>query len=97
MDTKRSPLENFTFAIYEPKYYEETLELLTKSYMLASPFVKNLGLTEQHMRNEFKRHLDTGYYGHGVLAIHRESGEVKKPFIFILDSWNTILGFLREI
>jgi hypothetical protein len=62
--------------------------------MLASPFVKNLGLTEQHMRNEFKKHLDTGYYGHGVLAIHRESGEVKIYFSFILDSWNTFLGLV---
>jgi hypothetical protein len=52
---RRSPLEDFTFAQYEPKYYEETLELLTKSYVDSSPLVTILGLTEEHMRNEFKK------------------------------------------
>jgi hypothetical protein len=32
------------------------------------------------MRNEFKSHLETGYYRNGVLAIHKESGEVKNYF-----------------
>lgn len=73
---EKSPLEVFTFAIYEPKYIEETLELITKSYTFSSPLVKNLGLTEEDMRKEVKNHLETGYYGHGILAIHKESGEV---------------------
>lgn len=51
-----------------------------------------LGLTEERMRADFKKHLENKAYEHGVLAVHAETGEVLYHFTYIIGCNMYFLG-----